>query len=91
MTQSTTSSDLAGSWQLSSGDGEAKCAITLPGDVHTALHRAELIPDPYFGRNEEKVQWVAEREWTVERSFTLPDAEGDWYLDIDYLDTVASV
>jgi len=83
--------ELSGSWQLASADGEIRSVITLPGDVHTALHRAGLIPDPYFGRNEKKVQWVAEREWTVERSFTLPDAEGDWYLDIDYLDTVASV
>ncbi len=83
--------ELSGSWQLASADGEIRSVITLPGDVHTALHRAGLIPDPYFGRNEEKVQWVAQREWVVERSFTLPDAEGDWYLDIDYLDTVASV
>ncbi|PDV88990.1 beta-mannosidase [Rhizobium sp. H4] len=83
--------DLSGSWQLTSVDGEIRSVITLPGDVHTALHRASLIPDPYFGRNEEKVQWVAEREWAVERSFTLQEAEGDWYLDIDYLDTVASV
>ncbi|QKK23471.1 beta-mannosidase [Rhizobium hidalgonense] len=83
--------DLSGSWQLTSVDGEIKSVITLPGDVHTALHRAGLIPDPYFGRNEEKVQWVAEREWAVERSFALQEVEGDWYLDIDYLDTVATV
>ncbi|MEB3042686.1 beta-mannosidase [Rhizobium mulingense] len=83
--------DLSGSWQLTSVDGEIKSVITLPGDVHTALYRAALIPDPYFGRNEEKVQGVAKREWAVERSFTLQEAEGDWYLDIDYLDTVASV
>ncbi|PCK82907.1 beta-mannosidase [Rhizobium sophoriradicis] len=93
MTQQSTNTSigLSGSWQLTSVDGEIRTAITLPGDVHTALHRAGLIPDPYFGRNEEKVQWVAEREWAVERSFTLQEAEGDWYLDIDYLDTVASV
>ncbi|AJC79694.1 glycoside hydrolase family 2 protein [Rhizobium etli bv. phaseoli str. IE4803] len=93
MTQQSTniSIELSGSWQLTSVDGEIRTAITLPGDVHTALHRAGLIPDPYFGRNEEKVQWVAEREWAVERSFTLQEAEGDWYLDIDYLDTVASI
>ncbi|PCK87823.1 beta-mannosidase [Rhizobium sophoriradicis] len=93
MTQQSTNTsiELSGSWQLTSVDGEIRTAITLPGDVHTALHRAGLIPDPYFGRNEEKVQWVAQREWAVERSFTLLEAEGDWYLDIDYLDTVASV
>ena len=90
--QRTTSNiDLSGSWQLATVDGEIRTSIALPGDVHTALHRAKLIADPYFGRNEEKVQWVAEREWVVERSFSLSETEGDWYLDIDYLDTVASV
>ncbi|WP_245314325.1 glycoside hydrolase family 2 protein [Rhizobium sp. R634] len=89
--QPPSSIDLSGSWQLNSVDGEIRTSIVLPGDVHTALHRAGLIPDPYFGRNEEKVQWVAQREWAVERSFTLQEAEGDWYLDVDYLDTVASI
>ncbi|EPE98254.1 beta-mannosidase [Rhizobium grahamii] len=83
--------DLSGSWTLTSADGEVTTAIALPGDVHTALHTAELIPDPYFGRNEESVQWVAHRDWVLERSFTLSEPDGDWYLDIDYLDTVAAV
>ena len=83
--------DLSGSWKLTSADGEVTTSITLPGDVHTALHAAELIPDPYFGRNEEIVQWVAQRDWVLERSFTLSEPDGEWYLDIDYLDTVAAV
>ncbi|UJW73850.1 beta-mannosidase [Rhizobium sp. SL42] len=83
--------DLHGEWQLASVDGEHGASISLPGDVHSALVKAGIIPDPYFGRNEEVVQWVAEREWSVERSFVVPDASGSWYLDIDYLDTVAVV
>jgi len=83
--------DLHGEWRLSSVDGEHQAAIALPGDVHSALHAAGLIPDPYFGRNEEVVQWVAERDWAVERSVVIPDISGSWYLDIDYLDTVAVV
>lgn len=85
------SQDLSGSWKLASTDGDVTTSITLPGDVHAALHAAELIPDPYFGRNEDVVQWVAHRDWALERSFRLDDAAGDWYLDIDYLDTVATV
>ncbi|MGR6430535.1 glycosyl hydrolase 2 galactose-binding domain-containing protein [Rhizobium sp. PAMB 3174] len=81
--------DLAGEWRLS--DGEHAVAISLPGDVHSALQAAGVIPDPYAGRNEEVVQWVAHRDWTLERSFTLDDVDGDWYLDVDYLDTVATV
>ncbi|HSX76010.1 MAG TPA: glycoside hydrolase family 2 protein [Shinella sp.] len=83
--------DLSGAWTLTSAEGDVTAPITLPGDVHSALRAAGLIPDPYAGRNEEAVQWVAHRDWVVERRFLLPQAEGDWYLDIDYLDTVAAV
>lgn len=83
--------ELSGEWRLSTADGEHGAAMTLPGDVHSALQAAGIIPDPYFGRNEEAVQWVAEHDWTLERSFFLDHADGQWYLDIDYLDTVAVV
>ena len=83
--------DLAGSWRLTSPDSDHSLSMPVPGDVHTALHAANLIPDPYFGRNEEVVQWVANQDWQIARSFNVADTGGDWYLDIDYLDTVASV
>ncbi|MCM2451564.1 beta-mannosidase [Agrobacterium vitis] len=83
--------DLAGPWQLSTVNGEHACTITLPGDVHSALHAAGMIADPYFARNEEQVQWVAESDWVMVRSFHLDVADADWYLDIDNLDTVAMV
>jgi beta-mannosidase len=83
--------DLAGRWELTSSASGHSAPMMVPGDVHTALHAADLIPDPYFGRNEENVQWVAQQDWQLIRSFSLDDAGGDWYLDIDYLDTVASV
>lgn len=83
--------DLHGEWQISCGEGEHQAMMAVPGDVHSALHTAGVIPDPYFGRNEEVVQWVAEREWTLERRFVVPEIDGSWYLDIDYLDTVAVV
>ncbi|NTF31729.1 beta-mannosidase [Rhizobium skierniewicense] len=83
--------DLSGQWKLSCAEGEHDAPITVPGDVHGALRQATIIPDPYFGRNEIDVQWVAERDWMIERSFHIDDAEANWYLDIDYLDTVAVV
>jgi beta-mannosidase len=83
--------DLHGMWDISSGEGDHQAEMVVPGDVHSALHVAGVIADPYFGRNEEVVQWVAERDWSLERRFILSDVSGDWYLDIDYLDTVAVV
>ncbi len=86
-----TTINLAGQWQLASAHGAHRSTMSLPGDVHSALKAAGLIPDPYFGRNEDAVQWVANEDWVIERTFTLDDAHGSWYLDITYLDTVATV
>jgi beta-mannosidase len=88
---SETNLDLSGTWQLARSEGGYTCDIAIPGDVHSALHAANVIADPYFGRNENDVQWVAKADWVLTRSFTIDHLEGDWYLDIDYLDTVAVV
>jgi beta-mannosidase len=81
--------DLAGSWSLVDGSGEHTAEIVLPGDVHSALLAAGLIPDPYYGRNEYDVRWVAERDWVFSREFVLDDPAVE--LVIEGLDTVAEV
>ena len=95
MTQTsvTTAIDLSGTWTLTSTDGAHTAPMPVPGDVHSALIAAGLIPDPYAGRNERDVQWVAGKDWAIERTFDLaPEMlEGGWYLDISSIDTVASV
>jgi beta-mannosidase len=89
--------DLSGVWALGSHDQRAgvnqreDLTIALPGDVHSALQAQAVIPDPYFGRNEADVQWVAHRDWVLTRDFQLDDAAGHWYLDLDFVDTVATV
>jgi beta-mannosidase len=66
----------------------------VPGGVHTDLLEAGVIPDPFAGDNEKRVQWVAERDWTYRRTFT-PDAavlaEQVVFLVCDGLDTLAEV
>src|SRR3954469_12187425 len=84
--------DLSGTWRLESGDGRIAAAIALPGDVHSALIAAAIIPDPYVGRNEIEVRWVADTDWRLSRDFDHagPGTAG-WYLDIDGVDTVAEI
>jgi beta-mannosidase len=84
--------DLGGEWRIASADGKMTAPYPVPGDVHSALIAAGLIPDPYRGRNELDVRWVANQDWTATRTFAHePDAGGHYYLDIDYLDTVAEI
>ena len=66
--------DLAGSWQLADEKGEHACAATVPGDVYGALLDAKLIPDPYWGRNENDVQWARKLGWTFRRTFAVDAA-----------------
>jgi len=81
--------DLSGDWALSDQAGEYSCNLTLPGDGVSALRQADLIPDPYFGRNEYDLRWICEREWTATRTFTVDDPHVD--LVISRLDTVATI
>ena len=36
---------------------------TVPGFVHTDLMANGLIPDPFYGTNEDSVQWVVDTPW----------------------------
>ncbi len=81
--------DLAGGWTLSDESGAHVIPFDLPGDGITALHKAGVIPDPYWGRNEYDVRWVSERDWTARRHFTHDGTPCD--LVIDGLDTIAEV
>jgi beta-mannosidase len=86
--------DLSGDFTLTSADRpDTGIAIALPGDVHTALLAAGIIPDPYFGTNEMDVMWVNKTRWTVERRFEVPAdmAEGHLTLTLSEVDTIATV
>jgi beta-mannosidase len=66
----------------------------VPGCVHTDLLAAGLIPDPFVGDNERRVQWVGERDWEYRRTFTVsPEVLAEKQVDLvcDGLDTLAAV
>jgi beta-mannosidase len=84
--------NLAGTWQLHNAARNITVDYPVPGDVHSALIAAGQIPHPYKGTDELAVRWVADEEWVATREFTLEKiGQGEYYLDIDYLDTVATL
>ncbi|MEX2444771.1 MAG: glycoside hydrolase family 2 protein [Alkalispirochaeta sp.] len=87
--------DLTGEWQLIDETNTYDVAVQIPGDVHSALLEAGIIPDPFQGRNELEIQWVGRRGWTMRRWVML---DGDviqeaerWILEFDVVDTVAEI
>ena len=86
--------DLHGRWQLKQAGSEDNYSATIPGDNYSALLRASVIEDPYYGRNEDKVQWVSEEAWVWHRTVQVTKAmlEHDFiYLNADEIDTCAVI
>src|SRR5918999_55064 len=76
-------------------DDSAWISATVPGDVHTSLLMAGVIPDVFYDTNIERVQWVEDREWWFRTSFEAPPhpdhPEVRDLLTFDGLDVFATV
>ena len=87
--------DLAGTWRLEQADDKSvACAIAVPGGVHSALLKAGLMPDPFKGRNELKIQEIGRKDWIVSRQFEVWDetlAKKAVVLRLDNVDTFATI
>lgn len=68
--------DLGGAWELKMGDAPA-IAAEIPGDNYSALLKASLIPDPFFGTNEWLVQKHVNDTSVFTRRFKLEPAMKD--------------
>lgn len=81
-------------WMFSqSGANEWRDAI-VPGTVHQDLLKHGLLPDPFYGTNEKKIQWVEEKDWEYKTTFTLSDSLFDYdaaRITFEGLDTYADV
>ena len=54
---------------------------TVPGNIHTDLLANNLIPDPFFGTNEDSVQWVSDSTWTYRLVFDGLDTYAEVWLN----------
>ena len=88
------SNTLNGAWELRQRGKDETYAGQVPGGVHTDLMTAGCIPDPFFGDNELRVQWVAEQDWQYSRTFAVSRdllKEDRVYLVCEGLDTLGQV
>ena len=85
---------LNGNWQFKQADEADWMAVTLPSSVHTALMQHKKIDDPFYRDNEEKVQWIEEKDWEYEHTFDVTESLlAKQHIDLDWagLDTYAQV
>ncbi len=82
-------------WQFRKvGDTTSWMPATVPGCVHTDLIANNIIPDPFYGTNEEAVQWVEREDWEYQTFFEVKNKflKNDFIrLHAEGLDTYADV
>ncbi|HOJ99829.1 MAG TPA: glycoside hydrolase family 2 protein [Termitinemataceae bacterium] len=89
--------NLAGPWQLHvDGDTEGIRDIPciIPGDIFSALLKENILPDPYYGKNEEVWQVLNQKDIELSYTFSVSShmlEEGDPYLFLESVDTVADI
>jgi beta-mannosidase len=86
--------DLSGKWEMHQSEPDKWVSAEVPGGVHLDLMRAGLIPDPFVGDHESRVQWVAEKDWVYRRTFEVDESMltlENLELVCDGLDTLAEV
>lgn len=89
-----TTLQLNNEWQFTQADKNEWHSATVPGSVQRDLIRLDILPDPYFGTNEDSVQWVEDENWDFKKSFEVTKEQleyDDALLTFEGLDTHADV
>jgi beta-mannosidase len=61
-------------WKFRQSDAASWLPATVPGCVHTDLLNNKKIEDPFFRTNEEKMQWIGEKDWEYSTVFNVNKA-----------------
>ncbi|MFT4576631.1 MAG: beta-mannosidase, partial [Polaribacter sp.] len=86
--------EIHSNWEFKSSDSNDWKSASVPGNVFTDLLDHKLIPDPFIKTNEEKVQWVATKNWEYKTIFNISEEElQKEFIEITFegLDTYAKV
>jgi beta-mannosidase len=64
---------LNGKWNFKEANDTAFMQGTVPGCQYLDLIDNKILDDPFYGLNEQKSLWCAEKEWIYEKTFFLND------------------
>lgn len=81
-------------WEFTQADKQEWLPATVPGTVHQDLIDHGKLPNPFYGQNEQKVQWVEKEDWMYRTTFQVTEeqlARDAALLVFDGLDTYADI
>lgn len=82
------------SWILKNDEREININVKTPETVFEALINHDMIEDPFYGLNEQKVEWVYKSNWIYESIFDVPQdlfSNPKIILRFHGLDTIADI
>lgn len=56
----------------------------VPGCIFTDLMRNGIIEDPFYGTNEDSVQWVSNRDWTYQARILKESVKEYRFVDVEF-------
>lgn len=82
-------------WHFSEKGRQIYHPATVPGTVHSDLIANGMLEDPFKGTNEEKIQWVENKEWIYITEFDIDANDIENYPEIfmrfEGIDTFAEI
>ena len=85
---------LTADWMFYQEGDTNQYSAGVPGVVHLDLLNNSLIPDPFYGSNEDSLQWIGEKTWVYQTRFALDSSvlkKENILLQFEGLDTWADV
>lgn len=85
--------DLGDQWKFRKYGEDAWTQVCVPGTNFGDLYRSKVIPDPFFGDGEAKLQWIELEDWEYLCEFELKDSMAASIVDLVFegLDTYCDV
>ena len=81
-------------WEFAQVGRNEWLPATVPGTVHQDLISHNKLPNPFYGMNEQKVQWVENEDWVYKTTFNVTDEQlsrDAALLILEGLDTYADI
>jgi beta-mannosidase len=85
---------LSDNWQFSEQGANVWHPAVVPGTVHTDLWKNKLINDPFYGCQEQELQWIEIKNWEYKTTFRVEESilkKTHTELVFEGLDTYAKV
>ena len=86
--------ELNNNWSFKKSTEKKWLPAKVPGSVYTDLIAQKIIPNPFYGTNNERLHWIDTSNWEYQHNFTCNDslfASANIELIFDGIDTYADI